>query len=133
MHAQGLLHDKVRDAVARAVNASEVATAYTEKDVVHGGNVVRADVVIRDVMTGTRLDVELKTVDQRCDTYVRGGRTIVTESGRRYAEVDAKYSGGATAVVIDAAGNHTARTAKALKHLLALCPPPHDETPHPRR
>ena len=125
-HPQAQLHDKVRDAIARAVNACDVATARTEVDLLRGQSVVRADVVVRDIMTGSRLDVEIKTVDLRCDTHVARRHTLMSESTRLHAEIDLKYNGGATAVVVDAAGNHTARTAKALKHLRALCPPTSD-------
>jgi hypothetical protein len=114
----------VRDATAGWINVDGVAKARTERELVgDGGSGRRADVVVYSALRAISAAVEVKTTDLRAQTRAARAQRQWTPlrgaSAKLEAAVDEKYGGRADVLVMDAAGNHTARTARTLALLQA--------------
>ena len=113
----GLQHDGLQDAVAGSMVESGELHVRTEVEMVIQGFLIRADVVVAGPGHGKQ-SVELKTLDMRCKSH--GTHTLLEASEKLEGEIDLKYAESARVLIIDQAGNHTARTAETLAHLQAM-------------
>jgi hypothetical protein len=114
-----LQHHMVRDAVAEWVARVDNVHVRTEvPNVMPGGAMVRADVVIAAPETKGSVMIEVKTVDLRCASHRRGTLAIV--DARLRAEIQAHYHGAALPLVVSHAGAFTRETAATIERLQAL-------------
>jgi hypothetical protein len=109
----GLEHDMVRDAIVGWLAGAVAVRVRRERKLEPG---VRADIEAA-APVGGQVEVEIKTLDMRCESH--DGQTLVKAAEEVGREVDVHY--GARAInklILDAAGNMT-RDGRNLLHRLS--------------